>query len=91
MKVHECRNQRVFDIGFIDPYNIHEHTIKNFPAETEANLLKCLKKPNTISLQLQVSVTVLYYKFYFAYSMLSVVELYMPAYINVCAGSTGSC
>ena len=31
-----------------------------------------------------MSVTVLYYKFYFAYSMLSVVdELCMPAYINV--------
>ena len=29
MKILECKRGRIYDIGFIDPYYIHEKTIKN--------------------------------------------------------------
>ena len=43
MKILECQKEGIFDIGFIDPYIINETMIKDFPDDTEANLLMFLK------------------------------------------------
>ena len=69
MKILECKRRTIYDIGFIDPYIVNEDTLQKHPEDTEDNLLRFLKEQNyrngnTISLQLQVSVTVLY-TFYF--------------------------
>ena len=96
MKIYEMKRDGRYDIGFIDPNTINQETwtIETSRKDTEklARVFEVTKYPtrNTTSLQLRVSVTVLYYKFYFAYSMLSVVdELCMPAYTNMCTVSTG--
>ena len=47
MKILECKRGRIYDIGFIDPYFIHEMVIKDFADETEDNLLMFLKEQNT--------------------------------------------
>ena len=47
MKIVECRERRIYDTGFIDPYYIHEVTVKNHPEDTEKNLLRFLMKQNT--------------------------------------------
>ena len=47
MKILLCQKEGIFDIGFIDPYIIHEVVIKDFTGETEDNLLMFLKEQNT--------------------------------------------
>ena len=47
MKIVECRERRIYDTGFIDPYYIYEVTVNNHPADTEKNLLRFLVKQNT--------------------------------------------
>ena len=46
MKITECRN-RVFSIGFIDPYFFHSVVVKYNAEVIENNLLKCLVRQNT--------------------------------------------
>ena len=47
MKILECKKERIYDIGFIDPNTIHELTIKNHAKDTEKLLLRFLKEHNT--------------------------------------------
>ena len=47
MKMYEMKKTGRYDIGFIDPYIIHEIVIRDFPNEKEANLLMFLKAQNT--------------------------------------------
>ena len=47
MKIVECRERRIYDIGFIDPYYINEVTVNNHPEDTENNLFRWLVKLNT--------------------------------------------
>ena len=47
MKILECRKQGIFNIGFIDPYIIHEMVVTDFADETEDNLLMFFKEKNT--------------------------------------------
>jgi hypothetical protein len=47
MKILECQKEGIFDIGFVDPYIIHELMIKDFPDDIEENLLRFLKAQNT--------------------------------------------
>ena len=42
MKILECKQLQIYDIGFIDPNFINERTLKDYPADTEQNLLKAL-------------------------------------------------
>ena len=42
MKILECKQLQIYDIGFIDPNFINEHTLKECPADTEKNLLDAL-------------------------------------------------
>ena len=70
MKIFQCKRGQIYDIGFVDPNFVHEKSLLDFYDETENNLVNALrfneiKRTNTISLQLQVSVTV-FYTFYFA-------------------------
>ena len=78
MMIRECGVGGIWDIGFIDPDKVHEVTVEQYAQDTEQFLLMFLKrqstkKRNTFSLQLQVSVTVLY-TFYFAFPMLSLID-----------------
>jgi len=46
MKILKCRRRGIYDIGFIDPYYIHEKTIsgnKQQAVDTENNLVKALR------------------------------------------------
>ena len=46
MKSLHCRRRGIYDIGFIDPYYIHEKTIsgkKQQAVDTENNLVKALR------------------------------------------------
>jgi hypothetical protein len=47
MKILECKRGQIYDIGFINPNNIHEYTVKNNAKETEDNLLRALIKQQT--------------------------------------------
>lgn len=74
LKILERKQERIKDIGFIDPYYNHEVTVQEKPHEVEENFLRALSKQhqfweNVVFLQLQVSVTFLY-TFCFAYSKL---------------------
>jgi hypothetical protein len=74
----ECKQKGIHDIGFVDPYIINEKMLQGHPKDMENDMFtfftkQSLKKGNSISLQLQVSVSILY-TFFFAYSMLSVID-----------------
>ena len=51
MQILKCRRRGIYDIGFIDPYYIHEKTISGFTdknkkqqlRDTENNLVKALR------------------------------------------------
>ena len=47
MKILECKRGRIYDIGFIDPYFIHERTLKMKPDVTESNLVQALRFNDT--------------------------------------------
>ena len=97
MKIFEMKRDRVYGIGFIDPNTVYESVLNKHPQDTENNLLMFLMNLNTrpeilFPYNFRLVLLSCATNSIFAYSMLSVVdELCMPAYINVCAGSTGSC
>ena len=39
MKILQCKRGQIYDIGFVDPYYIHEKTLRKWPAQTENNLV----------------------------------------------------
>ena len=43
MKILQCKRGQIYDIGFIDPYYIHEETVQKWPDDTENNLVKALR------------------------------------------------
>ena len=44
MKILAGKNERIYDIGFIDPNTIHEVTINNHANDTKVLLLRFLKE-----------------------------------------------
>jgi hypothetical protein len=44
MKMLECRRGGLYDIAFIDPNTVHELTVRDYPKDTEENLLRFLQK-----------------------------------------------
>ena len=63
MKIVECKKQEIYDIGFINTNIIDEFLVKKDIKEAEDNVLQSLIKKSkqryhTLSLQRQVSVTV---------------------------------
>jgi hypothetical protein len=47
MKILQCKQEAIFDIGFIDPNTIYEQVVKQFPIDTEDALLGFLVAQNT--------------------------------------------
>ena len=47
MKVQECQRKGYYHVGFIDPYNIHEESVRKWPNRAENNILRALHKQNT--------------------------------------------
>ena len=43
MKILHYKRREIYDIGFIDPYYIHEETVQKFADETQNNLVKALR------------------------------------------------
>ena len=43
MKILHCKRRRIYDIGFIDPYYIHEETVKQCATDTQNYLVKALR------------------------------------------------
>ena len=43
MKILECKRGQIYDIGFIDPYWVNEHTVLNNPEEIEDSIVKALR------------------------------------------------
>ena len=43
MKILHCKRRAIYDIGFIDPYYIHEKCVKIFPDDTHDYLVKALR------------------------------------------------
>ena len=39
MKILQCKRGQIYDIGFIDPYYIHEETLRKWPNRTDNNLV----------------------------------------------------
>jgi len=39
--------KRYYHVGFIDPYNIHEESVRKWPNRAENNILRVLHKQNT--------------------------------------------
>ena len=39
MKILKCKRSGIYDIGFIDPYYIHEETVQKYANDTENNLV----------------------------------------------------
>ena len=42
LKILECKKGQIYDIGFINPYTVHEPNLQNHPANIEKNLLDAL-------------------------------------------------
>ena len=42
MQILKCRRKGIYDIGFIDPYYIHEKTVEKHAVDTENYLLEAL-------------------------------------------------
>ena len=47
MKIVECRDNGIYSFGFMDPYWIHEVTLRNHPEDTEHYMLQYLVKHHT--------------------------------------------
>ena len=47
MKILHCKRRAIYDIGFIDPYYIHEETVQKYAADTQNNLVKALRFSET--------------------------------------------
>ena len=47
MKILECKRDKVYNIGFVDPYIINEKMIEDHAKDTEDNLLRFLIKQNS--------------------------------------------
>ena len=43
MKILECSRGQIYDIGFIDPYWVHEANLKISPQDTEDNIVHALR------------------------------------------------
>ena len=43
MKILECKRGQIYDIGFIDPYWVNEHTVLHNAQETEHSIVKALR------------------------------------------------
>ena len=43
MKIQQCRKGQIYDIGFIDPYWVHEKTVREFYSETENRIVRSLR------------------------------------------------
>ena len=43
MKILECKRGQIYDIGFIDPYWVNEHTVLHNAQETEDSIVKALR------------------------------------------------
>ena len=43
MKSQHCRRRGIYDIGLIDPYYIHEESVKQYATDTENYLVKALR------------------------------------------------
>ena len=77
MQIEDGRMQKIgiFDVGFISPNTVNEWLVRKAAEDTENNLITTnvpytsKQKGNTLSLQLQVSVTILCI-FGFAYARL---------------------
>jgi hypothetical protein len=88
MKILKCKRGQIYHIGFFDPYIVNSYTVDKHYKDIEANLLRFLKKQNTMEeIQFPCNfkwVLMSLYTFYVAYLMLSVIdELYMYAYKNM--------
>ena len=42
MKILECSRGQIYDIGFIDPYWVHQANLKTSPQDTEDNIVHAL-------------------------------------------------
>ncbi len=40
LKIIECRSNKMFNVGFVDPDKVHHDTVKNNAKETGGNLLR---------------------------------------------------
>lgn len=47
MKIRECRQLKIWDIGFIDPDKVHVQTLENQPDAIEDVLLNFFKRQST--------------------------------------------
>ena len=46
MKMLECKRNRIYDVGFIDPYIVNEYTLHNHPKDVEHDLYTFLVEHN---------------------------------------------
>ena len=46
MKMLECKRNSIFDVGFIDPFIVHEHTLHNHSKDVEDDLYRFLIEQN---------------------------------------------
>ena len=46
MKAQECRKNRIYNIGFMDPNVIHEESVRQWPNRTENNIFMALDGNN---------------------------------------------
>ena len=47
MKILQCKRGQIYDIGFVDPYFVHQSTLKDHYIDTENNLVKALRFSET--------------------------------------------
>ena len=47
MKILQCKRGQIYDIGFVDPYVVHEETLRLNYMDTENNLVKALRFSET--------------------------------------------
>ena len=89
MKMQECKRNKIYDVGFIDPNVVSEHVFHQHPDDVEADLYTYLTDHNyykeiIFPYNLTSSECFCLVHILFSYSMLTVTDqLCMSAYVNV--------
>ena len=47
LKIIECKQGRIYDLGFVDPDVVHQHNLIEKPNETEDLLVRALRRQET--------------------------------------------
>ena len=91
MMVQECQKKRIYHVGFIDPSNIHEESVRKWPNRTENNIFMALDRHHTCQYILFRTTSSEFFIFFldFTIYMCIYIQYFLYIYVHE-TGFTGS-